>query len=278
VTTSTIPIGWPVKTVYPNAHALLPFDRIVAYYGNLSSPEMGILGRYPEAQVLQMLASTTAEWQAADPTTTVVPALDYIAVAAQGQPGPDGDYRARMSAAQVGQVIQMAAQINGIVFLDVQLGLSNVQTEIPLLEPYLKLPQVNLALDPEFAMHNGQKPGTVIGTMDASDINYAANYLANIVQENNLPPKILVIHRFTQAMVTNYREIAPLPEVQIVMDMDGFGPPAEKLKTYEDYIDDEPVQFTGFKLFYKNDTVAGHLMTPTEVLKLSPEPSYIQYQ
>lgn len=278
ITTSTIPVGWPVKTIYPNAHALLPFDRIVAYYGNLSSPEMGILGEYPETQVLQMLASTTQEWQAAGPTTTVIPALDYIAVAAQSSPGPDGDYRARMSEGQIDQVVQMAAQINGIIFLDVQVGLSNVQTEIPLLEPYLKLPQVNLALDPEFAMHNRQKPGTVIGTMDASDINYAANYLANVVRENNLPPKILVVHRFTRSMVTNYQEITPLPEIQIVMDMDGFGTPADKLKTYAECINDDPVQFTGFKLFYKNDTAAGHLMTPAEVLKLSPEPSYIQYQ
>ena len=98
ITTSTIPVGWPAKTVYPDAGALLPFDRIVAYYGNLSSPEMGILGEYPQAQVLQMLASTTEEWQAADRTTPVIPALDYIAVAAQSNPGPDGDYRARMSA------------------------------------------------------------------------------------------------------------------------------------------------------------------------------------
>jgi hypothetical protein len=278
ITTSTIPAGWPVKAAYPDGGALLPFDRIVAYYGNLSAPEMGILGRFPEAQVLQMLASTTEEWQAADPTTPVLPALDYIAVAAQGAPGFDGDYRARMSADQINQVIQMAAQINGVIFLDLQVGLSNVQTEVPLLAPYLKLPQVNLALDPEFAMHNGQKPGTVVGTMDAADINYAANYLANIVKENNLPPKILVVHRFTQAMVTNYQEITPLPEVQIVMDMDGFGSPSEKISTYRDYIQGEPVQFTGFKLFYKNDVAAGHLMTPAEVLKLSPEPSYIQYQ
>ena len=159
ITTSTIPFGWPVKTVYPNAGALLPFNRIVAYYGNLSSPEMGILGKYPQAQVLAMLASTTAEWQAADTSTPVIPALDYIAVAAQGSPGADGDYRARMGANQINQALQMAAQINAVVFLDVQVGLSNVQTEIPLLEPFLKLPQVHLSLDPEFAMHNGQSRG-----------------------------------------------------------------------------------------------------------------------
>jgi len=277
-TTSTTPIGWPVKTVYPNGGALLPFDRIVAYYGNLYSTHMGVLGEYPEPQMLHMLASTTAEWQAADPATPTIPALDYIAVTAQGNPGYDGNYRARMPADQINEIIRMATEINGIVILDVQVGLSNVQTEIPLLAPYLKLPQVHLALDPEFAMHNGAKPGTTIGTLDAKDINYAANYLANIVKENNLPPKILIVHRFTQPMLTNYQNITPLPEVQIVMDMDGFGAPAQKLQTYQDYIVSAPVQFTGFKLFYKNDVQAGHMMTPSEVLKLSPQPSFIQYQ
>ena len=276
--TSTVPLGWPVKTVYPDGGALLPFNRIVAYYGNLYSTQLGVLGEYPPAQVLQMLASTTAAWQAADPATHVIPALDYIVVSAQGSPGPDGKYRLRMPPSQIDQVIRMAAQANGIVFLDLQIGLSDVETEIPLLEPYLKLPQVHLSLDPEFAMHDGQRPGTAIGTLDARDIDYAAQYLANLVRQNNLPPKILVVHRFTRAMVTNYRAITPLPEVQIVMDMDGFGPPAEKLTTYHDYIQGEPVQFTGFKLFYKNDTIVGHLMTPAAVLKLSPQPSYIQYQ
>ncbi|HEX4103876.1 MAG TPA: hypothetical protein VHZ04_00115 [Candidatus Paceibacterota bacterium] len=281
VTTSTAANGWPVATApYPDAGALLPFNRIVAYYGNFYSTQMGILGEYPPDQVLAMLASTTAMWQAADPTTHVIPALDYIAVAAQATAGTDGKYRLRMPASQVDQAISMANQINGLVFLDIQVGLSNVETEVPLLAQYLQLPNVELSLDPEFAMHDGERPGTVIGTLDATDINFAAQFLAGIVKQYNLPPKILVVHRFTQDMVTNYKEIAPLPQVQIVMDMDGFGPPAQKVSTYEDFIASEPVQFTGFKLFYKNDIrVAGsHLMTPAEVLSLSPEPSYIQYQ
>ncbi len=274
---------WPVSTArapYPNAGAILPFNRIVAYYGNFYSAQMGVLGEYPPAQVLQMLASTTAAWAAADPTTPVIPAIQYIAVTAQGSPGPDGKYRLRMPADQIEKAISMAAQVNGLVFLDVQVGLSNVETEVPLLASYLKLPQVELAIDPEFAMHDGERPGTVIGTMDAADINWAAQYLANIVHDNNLPPKILVVHRFTEDMVTNYKKIQPLPEVQIVMDMDGFGFPAKKINTYAQVIVPEPVQFTGFKLFYKNDIKGplGHLMTPSEVLKLSPQPSYIQYQ
>jgi hypothetical protein len=241
---------------------------------------MGVLGQYPEDQMLAMLQAEAAKWQAADPGTPVIPALHYIAVTAQGSPGADGQYRFRMPPSEVDKVIAMAKKINALVFLDIQVGFSNVRAEIPLFEQYLKMPQVHLALDPEFSMKTGRPPGTVIGTMDAADANYAAEYLAKLVKENNLPPKMLVVHRFTQTMLTNARSIRPLPEVQVVIDMDGFGMPAQKIDSYKSYVRSEPVQFTGFKLFYKNDAVlyGNHLMTPAEVLKLSPQPSYIQYQ
>jgi len=271
---------WPAKAPYPNAGALLPFKRIVAYYGNFYSKGMGVLGKYPPSQMIPMLQAAAAEWLAADPTTPVVPAIDYIAVTAQGSAGKDGKYRLRMPDSQIDEALTLADQVHGIVILDVQVGLSTVQTEVPLLAKYLAMPNVHLALDPEFAMHGGAKPGTVIGSLDATDINWAANYLAKIVQDNNLPPKILVIHRFTEEMVTHYKQITPLPEVQVVMDMDGWGSPAKKNGTYTRVIAPEPVQFTGFKLFYKNDLLAPstRMMTPSEVLRLAPAPSFIQYQ
>lgn len=142
------------------------------------------------------------------------------------------------------------------------------------------MPQVHLAIDPEFSMKSGDRPGTVIGTFDASDINYAAQYLARLVRENNLPPKVLIVHRFTQDMVTNYKNIQPLPEVQIVIDMDGFGTKEKKYGTYNRVIYPEPVQFTGIKLFYKNDIKppSTGILTPAEVISLTPAPIYIQYQ
>jgi hypothetical protein len=270
--------GWPVKTAYPNFGALLPFNRIVAYYGNLYSKGMGVLGEYPEDVMLGKLSAEVKKWQAADPNTPVISALHYIAVVAQAGPGRDGKYRARMPDKEIDKVLAIAQKINGIVFLDIQVGLSNTQIEVPLLEKYLKLPNVHLGIDPEFAMHNGARPGTAIGALDAADVNFAAEYLAKIVKENNVTPKVLVIHRFTRPMVTNYKKIAPLPEVQIVMDMDGFGSQGAKLNTYKQFIYKEPVQFTGFKLFYKNDSVKGGLLTPGQLLKLSPIPVYIQYQ
>jgi hypothetical protein len=271
---------WPVKTVYPNAGALLPFNRIVAYYGNLYSTKMGVLGEYPEAEMLQRLDVEVKKWEAADPTTPVIPALHYIAVVAQGSPGASGMYRARMPDSEIDKVLAIAAKINAIVFLDVQVGFSNVQTEVPLLEKYLKMPNVHLALDPEFSMKGKYPPGKVVGTLDATDINFASNYLANLVRENNLTPKILIVHRYTEKMVTNYKLIKTMPEVQIVMNMDGWGGQAKKIGTYKNFIYPEPVQFTGLKLFYKNDVLSPGttMMTPATLLKLNPQPVYIQYQ
>jgi len=230
--------------------------------------------------MLAMLASTTDMWTTADPNTPAVPAIHYIAVVAQASAGKEGKYILRMPDDQIDNALEMADTIGGIVFLDVQVGKSTLEYELPQLEKYLKMPQVHLAVDPEFSMKFGNRPGTVIGTFDAADINYAAEYIAGLVRENHLPPKVLVVHRFTYDMVTNYKKIQPLPEVQIVMDMDGFGSKAKKYGTYNRVVAPEPVQFTGIKLFYRNDVrpPADGLLSPAEVLKLIPAPIYIQYQ
>jgi len=128
-------------------------------------------------------------------------------------------------------------------------------------------------------MKHGEVPGSRIGTFDAKDINYASGFLRALVDSGNLPPKVLVVHRFRRDMVTGYKQIALDPRVQIVINMDGWGPPSLKRESYRAYVYKYPVEYTGFKLFYKNDTKGGYrLMTPAEVLGLVPRPVYIQYQ
>jgi len=271
---------WPAKIVYPLAGALLPYNRIVAYYGNLYSKKMGILGELPKNQMLAKLKGEVAKWQAADTSLPVIPALHYVCVTAQGEPQKDSMYRYRMPFQQIDTIVNWANQIKGLAFLDIQVAHSTVAAEVPLLEKYLAMPNVHLGIDPEFSMKNHERPGSVIGTFNAADINTAIDYLAGIVQKNNLPPKILVVHRFTQGMVRGFQDIKNVPEVQVVMDMDGWGNKILKRSTYLRYIYKEPVQFTGFKLFYKNDTKTGasQLYTPQELLKFTPKPIYIQYQ
>lgn len=271
---------WPADAGYPNAGAILPFKRIVAYYGNFYSANMGALGEYPVETLLPMLKREAMMWEAADPATPVVPAIHYIAVVAQAHAGKEGKYILRMPDDQIEHALDLARHVDGIVFLDVQVGLSTLERELPLLENYLKLPQVHLGIDPEFSMKHGEPPGTVIGTLDAADINYAIQYLSGLVREHNLPPKILIVHRFTLNMVTNYKQIQPTPEVQVVINMDGFGSKEKKRGTYSRVIYPEPVQFAGIKLFYKNDVrpPSTGLLKTEEVLALTPVPIYIQYQ
>lgn len=272
---------WPVKNApYPLPGAIFPYKRVVAYYGNLYSKKMGILGELPPKEMLAKLKAEVKAWEKADPKTPVQPALHYIAVVAQGDAGKDGKYRYRMPFKQIDSVLTLAKRVNALVFLDVQVALSNIQTELPLFEKYLAMPHVHFGMDPEFSMKDGSKPGKKIGTYDAADINYVTGYLAGIVKKHNLPPKILIVHRFTKKMMTNYQNIKLRPETQVVIDMDGWGEPELKGGTWRYFIQNEPVQFTGFKLFYKNDLKKAphHLMTPAEVLKKTPNPIYIQYQ
>jgi hypothetical protein len=279
-TSTTTKRLWPTDAPYPKAGAILPFNRIIAYYGNFYSTKMGVLGEYPEDQMISMLQAEKAKWEAADPSTPVVPAIDYIALTAQGSPGKQGYYMLRMPDEHVDRAVAIANKVDGIVVLELQVGLSNLERELPLLDKYWAMPNVHVALDPEFSMKSGDVPGDVIGTFDAADINYTAEYMAKFVREHNLPPKLVVVHRFTQRMVTNTQNIKPLPEAQVVMVMDGWGSPARKLNTYEQFIASQPVQFTGFKLFYKNDLKppSTRLLTPKELLDLTPQPLYIQYQ
>ena len=271
--------AWPVKTAPQLAGAILPAHRIVAFYGNPLSKRMGILGELPADQMLARFDKEVAAWAKADPTHPVQPALHLIAVVAQGFPGRDGKYRLRMTDSLINMVYGWAQKKNAILFLDIQVGQSTVQEELPRLVPFLSRPNVMLGIDPEFSMKSGDKPGTRIGTMSSKDVNYAINLLSGLVKQYKLPPKVLIVHRFTRKMLTDAQGIKLDPNVQVVINMDGWGQPWLKYDSYRAYVEAEPVQFTGFKLFYHNDTKKGDpLLTPPEVLMLNPKPLYIQYQ
>ena len=268
----------PAFTVAPLPNSLLPKNRIVVYYGNPLSKKMGVLGEYPESVMIAKLQQEVHNFQVADPATPVIPGLHLIVSVAQGSPGKNGTYRLRMTDSLIDHWCKLAESKGYLIFLDVQVGHSTVQSELQPLLPYLKRPYVHLALDPEFSMHHaseGVVPGRKVGVMDAAEINYAIRTLADIVKQNKIPPKVLVIHRYTQKMVSNYRDIRPVPEVQVVMNMDGFGQPWLKRDSYDAYERMQPVQYTGFKLFYKNDKP---MLTREEVVKLKPSPLFITFQ
>lgn len=253
----------------------LPGCRIVSYYGNPLSKKMGILGEIPVDEMLERLEAQAAAWRAADPATPVLPALELVATVASTEPGPSGLYRNRMPDALIEKVVSWAARRNWLVILDVQVGHSTVRAEVERLEPFLSRPHVHLALDPEFDMPRGIAPGRRIGSSDAEDVNVASILLSTIAARGSLPPKLLIVHRFTMPMLKRYKRVRLDPRVNIVVVMDGFGAPALKRKVYRLTVTNEPVQHAGLKLFYKNDQP---LMSPAEILRLDPVPLVIIYQ
>jgi len=272
--------GWPVKYPAPLPGSLIPAKRIVAYYGNPLSKRMGALGEFEKDEMLKRLKHEAQRWESADPAHPVQPALHLIAVVAQGEPGKAGLYRMVMPDELINKVYGWAKEAHAIMFIDIQTGHDNIRNLLPRFEWLLKNPDVHLGIDPEFNLiKSGKKPGTKIGTYDAADINFCSNYLKGIVKKYNLPPKVFIVHRFTRNGVTNYKNIVLRPEVQIVMNMDGWGAPWLKRDSYKDYIVSEPVELTGFKLFYHNDTKKGDpMLTPAELMRLEPKPLYVQYQ
>ncbi len=109
--TSTPKYLWPKSTAYPLPGAILPFKRIIAYYVNFYSKQIGALGEYPRDVMISKLMGEVSKWTAADPETPAIPAINYIAVTAQGSPGAGGKYRLRMPDDQIDYSLELAREV-----------------------------------------------------------------------------------------------------------------------------------------------------------------------
>lgn len=249
--------------------------RVIAYYGTPLSKKMGVLGATPKDDMLARLAQQTQFWQTADPVTPTKCALELIAIVAQAHPGQKNLHRARMPAAKIDEVLGWARQANCLLILDVQVGWSSVQDELPFLAPWLREPDVHLGLDPEWDLPTGVTPGKKIGRMSSTDIQYGIDFVSDLVKANDLPPKLVIVHRFRDFMVTNPELIRPTAEIRLLVNADGFGPPPTKFNTFKIAQLGMPTSLTGFKLFFKNDKP---MLKPSDVLPLLPQPVFINYQ
>ncbi len=254
---------------------LLPDNRVLAFYGHPHDVNMGIVGEYAMEETLALLQEQAKEYEAADPTRPVILAFELIATVAQRTPGTDGTYVLDTDTRSLRRYVDFAEAKGAIVILDIQIGRGSVADDFEKVRSLLQRPNVHLAIDPEFAMVEGEIPGETIGSIDASSVLYAQQELAKIVQANDLPPKMLIVHQFEEEMIGNKMTLGQVPGVQLVIDADGYGKPGVKIAVYNYLVRDEPVGYAGLKLFFKQDDP---LMTPEEVLALTPSPDLIIYQ
>lgn len=254
--------------------SLLASHLLVTWYGNPHSAQMGVLGR---ATGQQRASALRRQADAYTPLTTkrVLPAYHLVAVIAQRTAGTDGKWRRRESRDVIASLLEEARSNGFVLVLDVQPGRASVEEELDHLMPFLREPDVHLALDPEFDMGEGQRPGRELGHMHASDINTALDFLEGVIAQKKLPPKVLIVHQFTLAMLPDKEKIVARRRVDLVLDMDGFGSPSLKQASYRTVMRQFALPFAGFKLFYQQDT---SLLAPADVMQLTPSPSVVIYQ
>jgi hypothetical protein len=258
---------------------LLPAYRILTYYGFPTNPYMGILGEYGVNDDLDglrvALLDQAAGYEAADPARPVKAGFEVIASVAQADPMADGSYLVHTDDELIQPYVDYTAANDMVLFLDYQFGRTSIEEELSFAESWMLNPHVHLALDPEFKMRGEELPGVDIGQITGPEVTLAQEWLADLCARHGLPPKVLVVHQFHYSMIEEKEFIAPVPGVQLVIDMDGHGPPWMKAESYEVVIAQEPIEYHGIKLFYPFDDP---LMSPAEVLAFAPPPDLVIYQ
>jgi len=256
------------------AGSFLDTHLLVTWYGNPHSAAMGVLGQSSGAERADGLRRQAAAYE---PITSksVVAAYHVVAVVAQRAAGTDGRWRRRESPAVIRALLEEARGEGFMLVLDVQPGRSGVEEELEYLQPFLSEPDVHLALDPEFDMNEGQVPGRELGHMHATEVNAALDFLDQVIAAARLPPKILIVHQFTLGMLPDKDEIRDSPSVDVVLDMDGFGSQSLKLATHAAITRQRRLEFSGVKLFYKQDA---DLLSPAQVMGMDPVPAVVIYQ
>jgi hypothetical protein len=252
---------------------LFPDRRIVAFYGNPRDDELGALGIGTPAQAAKRLLRQAKPYNLK--ARPVLPAMELISTVATAAPGDAGLYRDHISFAKIRSYLAAARKIHALLILDIQPGRGEFGPEITRLAPFLREPDVGLALDPEWHVASDALPGKVIGSTDADVVNAAATYLAKIVRERDLPEKLLIVHRFTDDMIARADRLRQVRGVQTVINVDGFGSTGVKVAKYHSFVHTTPAMRRGFKLFYKEDV---QTMSPKSVMALSPRPDVVVYE
>jgi hypothetical protein len=271
---------WQLETVLEgdplpwSGFRLFEDERMVALYGNVESGTLGALGEQGLDETVERLR-TAAEPYGAD-GARVLPAFELITTVASAETGDEGDYSRRTPIELLRPWVERAAEEELYVMLDLQPGRTDFLTQAQEYEELLREPHVGLALDPEWRLRPDQRHLRQIGSVEATEVQEVADWLAELTREHLLPEKLLVLHQFRFSMLPDRDTIVAPPELAVVVHMDGQGPLGAKYETYDAITAGaEDRWFWGWKNFYDEDAPTP---TPEQVLALDPMPVLVTYQ
>ena len=255
---------------------VFPGRRMIALYGHPAGPALGVMGEMPPEEAIRHAHDLVDQYQHLD-DQPVIPAFEIIATIAAAQPGPHGLYTNYTDPAELQPYIDAAIEDGGYAFLDLQPGRESLLEQAKHYEELLKQPYVGLALDPEWKLGPDEVPLQQVGHVDAAEINEVSEWLAELVRENNLPQKGLMVHQFQHQMIRNREAVnTNHPELGFVLHADGHGPPAEKFATWDMVRNDlSDGWYMAWKNFIDEDNPT---FTPDETYQINPRPWFVSYQ
>lgn len=272
--TSVLPRELPL-----GGRQLLPRYRLVGFAGNPDAPALGALGVGPLRTKGAQIGARARAYAALTEHPTL-PVFELIVSVVHRGAGADGMYRSHVDDAMIARHLAAARAAKGLLLLDIQAGRADFIDEVKYFDTWLAQPDVGVALDPEWAIDDGELPGQVYGHTTGSELDVVATYLAAVTRLHRLPEKVLVFHQVAPQVVRDPQRLHAHKGIVIIRSVDGIGSPGAKRATYATLVRHSPAWLhTGFKLFFTEDIAMGRrLMTPKEVLALRPQPVYVMYE
>lgn len=250
--------------------------RYLAYYGHPGTESLGVLGRQGPAETFQEMQGFVSDY--AGDGSTVIPTFEIIASVASGDATDDGDYSYEWPIDKLQPWIDHAEENDMYVVLDLQPGRDDFLSQAVQYEELLELPHVGLALDPEWRLGPDEVHLNQIGSVHAEEINETVNWVADLVRDNGLPQKMMIVHQFQTRMIQNREDIVERPEIEMVIQMDGDGTEAQKDGTWSQLLagaDDAHWEW-GWKNFFEVDEPGPP--SPQNTMNKVPTPVYVSYQ
>jgi hypothetical protein len=255
---------------------LFPGHRLVCLYGEPGTPALGALGEQGLEASIARIRGLAAMYRPLS-RVPVVPAFEILATVAQGSAGPNGLYSYENSVASLRPWVQAANKAGLYVLLDLQPGRANLLVQAKLYRSLLRLPDVGLALDPEWKLQPGQVPLQQIGSVNVTEINSVIRWLAALTARYHLPQKLLVLHQFRLSMIQGESRLdTHNSDLAIVIHMDGQGTPSDKQQTWDAIVGAAPRGvFFGWKNFFVKDHP---MLDPQQTMRHWPQPVMISYE
>ena len=261
----------PAPSAKGSQRSLFPGNRVLAMYG-AAGTGVGVIGRKSVKGAARKLKDQAKPYNRRS-RKPVIKAFDLVAVIATSCTGRRDKCRTRVSSSIIQRYLNKIRNLNGRLILDIQPARSSVLTEIEHLAPFIRKPDVDVAIDAEWNVGRHGVPGHDQGSISAKKLNRASNKIQGIAEGHSLPEKLMIVHQFRAGSIKHDGAVKQRGKVDVTVNFDGIGSPSAKRAGYRNLASKR--LFNGFSLFYKLDT---NLMSPKGVLGLNPSPDYVMYQ